>query len=304
MPRPEASPMIPLPALPLPKIQGGLDVHNAKTFCRVFGLALVVQWFLPWGGGVFSWSMFGATLWPLLAGAALTALSFINSPALKLGHYVYAAAAAGVVGILYSFASAGALSGLGGAGAANPAVLKSLYGFILANAWPFNAMGLIGIAAACIGSFYWLRNGYSQFVFIMMIVSLSGFVLGLLIPYGGELPIIMIFKALGGPIVAGIFFMVLSLVYLALIVNWVLQVFLKKENADPEQVERHALVLFFFPFVASILIGFFTFFSGFPKALHGVIVNGSFLWLAVWGVTVIVELKNNDGLKDLMSTEA
>ncbi|MCC6622687.1 MAG: hypothetical protein IT385_15600 [Deltaproteobacteria bacterium] len=296
--------MIPLPALPLPKIQGGLDAQNAKTFCRVFGIALVAQWFLPWGGSAWSWSMFGATLWPLLAGAALTALSFINSPSLKLGHYVYAAAGAGVVGILYSFASAGAISGLAGAGAANPDTLKAVYSFILTSSWPFNAMGLVGIAAACIASFYWLRNGYSQFVFIMMIVSLSGFVLGLLIPYGGELPLIMIFKALSGPIVPGIFFMVLSLGYLAIIVNWVLQVFLKKENADPEQVERHALVLFFYPFVASILVGFLTFFSGFPNALHAVVVNGSFLWLAIWGVSVIVELKNNDGLKDLMTTDA
>lgn len=278
--------MIPLPALPLPKIQRGIDVYHAKSFCRWFGIALLGQWILPWSGpGWFAG--LGGTIWAAIGGAGLIALSFIKSPSLKLGHYFYAAAGVGILGILWAGSAA-------------------------AGMWPFNSLGMIGIVAVNVASFLWLRNGWSQQVWIWLIVGAAGLGGGLLLPLGGYgLPLIGIFTVLGAPypfIVARIFVMVLTLGFLAIVVNWVLQVFLKKENADAEQVERHALVMFFYPLVTLLLIGivdlpFGTGIWGISSAVHNIVMFGSYMWLAIWGVTCMLELKERNELQSLMQTE-
>ena len=152
-----------------------------------------------------------------------------------------------------------------------------------------------------------MRNGWSQQVWIWLIVGIARLAGGLLLPLGGYgLPLIGIFTIIGADgmfIVARILTTVLTLGYLALVVNWVLQVFLKKENADPEQVERHALVLFWYPLVAIILIGFFSFFGFFATALHMAIMNGIYLWLAIWGTTLLIEHQQAGTLPDLMTTD-
>lgn len=273
--------MMPLPALPLPKIQNGIDVYHAKTFCRWFGIILVAQWILPGSGGFFA--NIGGTLAAVLGGAAMITLSFLNNPAIKLGHYFFAAAGTGALGILWS-------------------------GAAFASFWPYNLLGMIGIVGVGVGSFLWLRNGWSSNVMVFNIVGLSGLAGGLLVPLGGlgGLPLLYGFKLMGVgglSIVTGIIAIVATFGYLALVVNWVLQVFLKKENADMEQVERHALLLFFFPLVAIFLIGFCTFFGGFADCLKALVTGGIYTWLAIWGVVNVLEHKEKGMLGELMTTE-
>ncbi|MFO0745395.1 MAG: hypothetical protein U1F43_06945 [Myxococcota bacterium] len=272
--------MIPLPALPLPKIYRAIDVYHAKSFCRWFGIILVAQWILPGSGGFFA--NVGGTLWAVIGGAAMITLSFLNNPALKLGHYFFVAAGVGVLGILWG-------------------------GAAFAAFWPYNLFGMIGIVGVGVGSFLWMRNGWSSQIMIWNIVGLSGLALGLLIPVGGYggLPLLTPFKLFGvggKTIITAIFAVVLTLAYLAIVVNWVLQVFLKKENADAEQVERHALVLFFFPLVMTFIIGFFTLFNGFSDSLKAMLTDGIYTWLAIWGIVNVLEQKEKGTLGELMTT--
>jgi len=259
-----------LPALPLlPKLHSYFEVEQTKTFMKFFGIALLVQWFLPWGIG-WSWNNFGATMWPLLVGLGFTVLTFVPGLADNLkGNLLFLiAAGAGAVGVLWSFAAAGGV--FWGAG--------------------FGAIALVTTVTALI---LWARNGYSQAYYMMLLSGLVGFVLALLIPIGGGLPLIRIFAFGSGVfgILASIATIITSLAFIGLIVLLVMNVFLKKEAADKVQVERFASALFVASLLFPLVIGLF----GLPTlsiALHIVVVGGVFSWLAIWGLVCFFEAKD------------
>lgn len=264
--------MVPLPAIPmLPKLHSFFEVEQAKTFMKFFGIALLVQWFLPWTGPVMSWNMFGATLWPLLVGIGFVVLTFVPglSDQLKPNLLFLIAAGCGAVGVFWSFAGAGGPVFWGG-------------GF-----------GLVGLAVTITGLFLWARNGYQQLYWTLVLSGLIGLVLSLVIPFGGTLPLIAIFTQIGGGIwgiLAGVVGIVTALAMIGLIVLLVMNVFLKKDEADPVQVERFGSVLF----VASLLFPFLQGLFGLPllaTVLHGVVVGGIFLWLTIWGLVCFYEAK-------------
>lgn len=264
--------MFPLPAIPmLPKLHSFFEVEQTKTFMKFFGIALLVQWFLPWGGSVMSWNMFGTTLWPLLVGLGFVVLTFVPGLAdnLKPSLLFLIVAGAGSVGVLWSFSSAGSpIFWVGG-------------------------FGLVGLASIITGLFLWSRNGYQQLYWTLVLSGLIGVALSLLIPFGGTLPIIGIFTQIGGGIwgiLGGIVGIVVSLAFIGLIVLMVMNVFLKKEEADPEQVERFGSALF----VAALLFPFAQGLFGLPALatfLHMIVITGIFLWLAIWGMVCFFEAK-------------
>ncbi len=279
--------MIQLPALPLPRIYKGFDIDNARSFCMVFGPALLLQWFLPWAGGaVWSWStgFMGASLWSLIAGIGLTVLAFAPIPNLKTGHIFAAAAGAGIVGIAWTTAS--------GAGPVTPFFFSSLF-------------GMLGLAAMSASLFLWAKNGHNALNQNVLWGGVVGLGLGLLIPMGGELPLIGIFKVLGQDginIIARIFFMLFSLAFIFLLVVLVMNVLLKGASADREQVERIGLVLFFFPFAAMFLTGFFSFFVLWGISMHNILMLGSYLVLATYGlVNLFQAITSGQGVASLLN---
>ncbi len=264
--------MFPLPEIPLvPKLHSFFEPEQSKTFMLVFGIALLVQWFLPWTGPVMSWNLFGVTLWPLLAGLGFTVLSFVPGLAdqLKPNLLFLITAGVGAIGVFWSFAAAGG---------------PVFWGY---------GMGLIGLATLISGLFLWARNGYQQLYWTLVLSGLIGLVLGLLIPLGGGLPLVAIFTQIGGGalgVISGIVGMLLSLGFIFLIVLVVMNVFLKKEAADQAEVGRFGSVLFvaalLFPLVQSI-VGL----PAFARMFHQVLTGGIFLWLAIWGMVCLFEAK-------------
>jgi|GEM_PF-2001351 len=277
--------MFPLPALPLPRVFNGLESENAKSFAMLFGPLLLVQWLLPWGGGAWSWNMMGATLWSLIAGIGLTVLAFAPLAGLKKGHIFAACAGSGLVGVLWTTAAT-----------ASPAQ-------------PFfiNMFGMLGLVVAVSALFLRARNGEKALFTNLLWAGVVLFGLALFIPTGGQLPLIMIFKMLGVSslnIVGRIFFMLLSLGFIFLLVLVVMNVLLKGSDAEAEQVERSALVILLYPFVALFLIGFFSFFDMFGVAMHTLIVLGTFGFLSIFGlVNVIEHTGRGQGLATLINAD-
>lgn len=270
--------MVPLPALPLfPKLHSYFEVEQTKTFMKFFGIALIAQWFLPWGNGLWSWSMFGGTMWPLLVGIGFAVLTFVPGLAdgLKGNLLFLIAAGSGAVGVLWSFASSGGITG---------ALSGGFWGL---------GFGAIALVTTVSGLMLWARNGYSQSNYMMVLSGLIGFALALLIPIGGSLPILGIFKFLPGlwGVLGGIANIIISLAFIGLLVLLVMNVFLKKEDADPVQVERFASALFvasiLFPLVRGVLM-----LPSLSFAFHSVVVAGIFTWLAIWGIVCFFEAKN------------
>ncbi len=269
--------MFPLPAIPmLPKLHSFFEVEQTKTFMKFFGIALLVQWFLPWGGSAMSWNNFGATMWPLLVGVGFVVLTFVPGLAdnLKPNLLFLIAAGSGVIGVLWSFSMAGGLAGA-----------------LSGGFWSLG-FGSIALATTVTGLFMWARNGYQQAFYMMILGGLVGFALSLLIPFGGTLPLIGIFKFFPGiwGVLGGIVNIILSLAFIGLLVLLVMNVFLKKEDADPEQVQRFGSALFVAALLFPIVRGLFML-PSLSMALHTVVVGGIFLWLAIWGMVCFFEAK-------------
>jgi hypothetical protein len=266
--------MVPLPSLPfLPKLHRFFEPEQAKTFMLVFGIALLGQWILPWSGFIsMSWDVMGMTLWPLVAGAGFVTLSFVPDlrDKLKPNFMFLVAAGSGVVGLLWSFAGGG--------------------GHLF---WA-SGLGLIGLASALTGLFLWARNGYQQLYWTLLLGGLAGLGLGLLVPLGGGIPLVAIFSQIGGnalTIIGGIVGMLLCLAFIALIALVVMNVFLKKEAADQDEVGRFGAVLFVaalgIPVVQGVII-----LPMLSSVLHIVLTTGIFLWLTVWGLVCFFEAKD------------
>lgn len=264
--------MFPLPAIPLlPKLHRFFEPEQARTFMLVFGIALLAQWFIPWSGPIWSWDMFGSTLWPLLTGIGFVVLSFVPGLAANLNSNLLflIVAGAGAIGTFWSFATAGG---------------PFFWG------WGF---GTIGVAVTCTGLFLWARNGYQQLYWTLLLSGLIAIVLGLLIPMGGGLPLIRIFTSIGDPaphIVARIFGTLFALGYIFLIVLLVMNVFLKKEQADKTQVERFGALMFVAALALPVVYGLISFVF-LATMLHFVLVGGIFMWLFIWGMVCVFEAK-------------
>ena len=291
--------MFPIPALPLPKLHTRVEPYDARTLALVCGFAIAGQAVLPsgspvsaavgaagltgeaavaaaraaaaagvGGGGLFNVaSMIGG----LLIGGGLIALYFLWPPKLKQGHRVLILGGAGVLGMLWSFTG-----GLGG--------------FFFTTAF-----GLMGMAAIGIGLNLWSRNGYSKDAWIFVVSGLGAIAAALLIPIGyGTLPVVFTFSQLGVPwmnIVGRIFYLILALGGIGLFVLLLLNVVLKKEDADPEQVQRFWPVLYFYVPVSLFLVGLFSFFGYFSINLHSIIVDMAYLTLVVWAGTIFMEAR-------------
>src|SRR5262249_46311823 len=154
-------------------------------------------------------------------------LSFVPGLAdkLKPGLLFMIVAGVGELGVLWSWAGGGSGAMFWGGG-----------------------LGLMGLACAVSGLFLWARNGFQQLYWILVVAGLGGLALSLLIPLGGGLPLIMIFTQIGAGggifgILSGIVSCVLCLGFLFLLVLLVMNVVLKKDQADQEQVERFGSTL-------------------------------------------------------------
>jgi hypothetical protein len=272
--------MFPLPALPLvPKLHSFFEIEQAKTFMLIFGIALLVQFFLPWGGP-FGWLNFSAgTIWPLIVGAGFVTLSFVPGLADKLNPNLLflIVAGSGTLGLLWSFA--------GGAG--------SQFFWI-------GGFGALGLASTCAGLFLWARNGYQQLYWTLVLSGLIGLTLSLLIPFVGGLPLVMIFTQIttgGGGfmgvmlLLAGIIGCALCLGFLFLIVLLVMNVLLKKEDAEQEQIERFGATLFIAGLAVPFVYGLISL-GMFALWMHVLIISGIFLWLTIWGTVCFFEARS------------
>ncbi len=267
--------MFPLPALPLvPKLHRFFEPEQTKTFALIFGIALLVQSFLPWSGP--GWFNFGGSgIWPMIAGVGLVVLTFVPGLADKLpgNTFFVIAAGVGVLGLGFSFAG----------------IAGSPY------FW-FAGFGALGLAATCTGLFLWARNGYDNLSWVLVVSGLGGMVLSLIIPFGAGVPLVMIFTQIGGMglgvfgVLGGIVGCVLCLGFIFLLVLLVMNVVLKKDQADPTQVERFGSTLF----IASLLVPFVAGFVTMPlfaHMLHFVLTTGIFLWLSIWALVCIIEAR-------------
>ncbi len=265
--------MIPLPALPLPRIFKAFDPANAKAFAMILGPALLIQWLLPWAGGkLWSWSgpMMSASLFSLIAGIGLTVLAYAPLAGVKRGHIFAAAAGSGLVGILWTGAAAG-----------------GAYFFL-------SLFGALGLSLTVATLSMWVRNGHKPLYTNLLWGGLVLLALGLLLPIGGGggIPLVEIFAVFGKEmfnIVGRIFFMLLSLGFLFLLVLLVMNVLLKGDKADREQVERTALALFWYPWPALFIFGLFRFFFGFGPSMHLIVILGSFVFLTTFGLVAFFE---------------
>ncbi len=78
--------------------------------------------------------------------------------------------------------------------------------------------------------------------------------------------------------------------FIFLLVLLVMNVLLKKEEADPVQVERFGSALFILalalPFVVSLI---WIAMSMFATMLHFMLTTGIFVWLTIWGLVCLLE---------------
>jgi len=262
--------MFPLPALPLvPKLHSFFEPEQAKTFALVFGIALLGQFLLPGSGS--GWFVFNAgAIWPLLVGVGFVVLSFVPGLAdkLKPNLFFLIVAGSGTLGVLWSFA-----------------------GFVGTPFFWFGGFGLIGLATAITALFLWSRNGYQQLYWTLLVSGLAGLVLSLLIPFGYGLPLVAIFTQIGGGvlgIISGIISLVLCLGFIFLIVLLVMNVLLKKEEADATQVERFGSALYILALAIPLVVSLINL-PMFASMLHIVLVTGIFLWLTIWGLVCFFE---------------
>lgn len=278
------------PALPLPELTGFRNAEKLRLMSKILGIALLVQWFVPWFGWIFSWDMMvGAgtfsMLWALLAGAGLTALGFIPAQILKDGLLTVIAAGIGLMGVF-------SLTGMAGAG---PGVVPFL-GFF----------GLMGLVVAGYGLFLWMERGASALTMGLVIGGLSSMAIFLLVPIGGVMPLVFMFKVLGVSginIIWRIFVLLLFLAYIGLGVLTVMFVVLKRADAAPEWVRLLAWLLMGFPVLAAVLLGIMGMFSSgwsLLAMLHMVVIIGAYLFLLLTAGYMVTEAALDGKLKEML----
>lgn len=265
-----------LEKLKLPDPHGFATEDFLKTACKFLGIALVVQWFVPWLSVMsvqFSWDLMSggggfAMLWPLLGGSGLIALGFLPDGMLKPGILLSVAAGVALLGLL-SFSAFG-----------NPIVS-------LATPMMMSFLGVFGLLALLFGLMLWMRQGFSAVAWGILLGGLVAIGLWLLVPVRGDMPLIAMFKVLGADGVNffwRLLFMLLNVAFVGFAVLVGFKVVLPRDAAD----ERWLLPLFWLglalPVVSLLLQGFAGVFdSGWILliALHILVIVVSYLGLAV-----------------------
>lgn len=282
--------MVELPAPPLsaPDPARFLDDDLLRTLYKALGIALVVQWFVPWMGSAFSWDMMQGgmgfpMIWALLAGGGLIALGFLPDDKLAPGIRKLIAAGIGVLGLV-------SLTAMGGFGGVQ---------------W-FGFFGLMGFATVLFALFLWTRRGYSNLAWILVLVGLGAMALWLLIPVGGQMPLIYTFSVFGESginIVWRIFYFLLQLVFIGLGVLVLLAVALKKEQADAGWVRLLAWAMLAYIPAALLILGVMGMFTSawlLIYALHLVILVGSYLVLTVIAGSMVLDAQLDGTFSSLL----
>jgi hypothetical protein len=277
--------MVELPAPPVttPDPDRFFDDDLLPTLYKALGIALVVQWFVPWVsiglGTAFSWDLVRggaafAIIWSLLGGAGLITLGFLPEDKLAAGIRKIIAAGIGLLGV---FGMAGFASII------PPGV--SFFGF-------FGWFGAVLVAFALL---LWVRRGYSSLAWVLVIAGLGSVALWLLVPIDGELPLIWMFKVFGASginIVWRIFYFVFSLLLVGLAVLTLLAVVLKKEQADAGWLRLLAWAWALFVPVAVLLLGVMGVFTSawlLIAALHVLVLTVAFLVMTLLAGSMVVD---------------
>ncbi len=273
-----------LPAIQLDK---AMHASHARTICKIMGVALLVQWFIPLGNGAWMWDAMGfATIWALLGGIALTAAGFVQHEKLTPGVLVLLALGVGGIGLLSM--GVGFASGMPG--------LPSL-GFF----------GIFGMVAVIFGLMLWSRDGGSDIAYWIVVGGVGSMALSLLIPQGGEMPLIAMFKILGQDgmnIISRIFFFLFALLYIGVVVLTVLFVVLKRASVTAKTLNTIATITFAYLTLAPLVLGVFLMFSaGFLLLLmfHMSVILVAYVWLTLYGGTLVFDAAKNGGVKQLLS---
>ncbi len=275
----------------LPKPAGFLNTTLLKTLSKAFGIALVVQWFVPWAGSVFSWDLVNGGLgftmvWSLLGGAGLIALGFIPEDILKDNLLILLSAVVGVLGLF-------SLTGLGGSATIGSGI--PFLGFL----------GFIGLMAASVALMRWLGDGFSLFAWVLLIAGLGSMALWLVIPLGGKLPLLDIFTVFGASHTNVVWRIFVFLFYI-LTIGWgvlaLLFVVLPKERAAESWISLlFWLGLVLIP-VMSIVLGILGMFSSawsLVRMLHIFVISVSYIATAFIAGGMILDLAMSGRLKDL-----
>lgn len=263
--------MVTLPAIPyLPRLHAFHEPGQSTTYLRVFGLVLLIQWFIPYVVSgpytMWSWDAFGKTVWSLLAGLGFTLIGFLPALSEMVNERLrfIIAFGAGIVGVLWSFASPG---------------FYQLTGF-----------GALGLIALTVGLFLWARNGFSGLARSLTMSGALSLVLGLLLPLNGQMPLAALFNF--GPgfwgVTSSLFYLILTLAFIAVLVLIVMNVILPGEKAKPAEVEQYGNLVFTLALLAtlipSLLMGPMMSFG-----LHQFVIFASFTWLSIWGAICYLE---------------
>ncbi len=269
-------------ALPVPKLYNAIGEHHIRTLCRVFGIALLVQFFLPWSSARWFTIDF-ATIWTLVMGAGLTTLGFLDVPALKRGHLWAITGGAAAIGLI-------SIVALGG----------QLPGFVM-----LSVFGILGTTATVFGLFLWARQGHSALAYWIVIGGLGAVALSLLIPTGGQMPIVAMFKVFGAPafnIVLRIFFFLLSAAFIAAGVLTLLFVVLKADKADDGWVKLMGVVFLLLIPLSLLVIGLLGMFDHGALLLamfHVIIIAVTHIFLTIAAGIVLLDAAQSGRLKGM-----
>ena len=268
-----------------------------RQACRVLGIALVVQWFLPWGFGpaIFSWNIIdaGATfsmVWPLLSGVGLIALGFLPEDTLKPGFTLSITAGLGLLGLL-SFTSPGA------------GFINMFLTMVIPPMLSF--LGAVGLLAVLLGLLLWMRAGHSLLAWAMILGGIVFMGLWLLVPVEGQMPLIGMFRVLGQSqvnFVWRLIYMLLHLSFVGFAALVVLKVVLPRETADSRWLRPLFWLGLAIPVASTALQGLAGIFdSGWMLlvALHILVMVASYLAVALLAGVFLLGSFSEGGIKDL-----
>jgi len=277
--------MVELPAPPVsaPDPERFFDDDLLQTLYKALGIALVVQWFVPWVsfglGTAFSWDLTAgstafAMIWALLGGGGLIALGFLPAQNLSAGRRKLIAAGIGLLGV---FSMAGFAS-------------------IVPPGLPFfEFFGWVGAVVVALALLLWTRRGYSNLAWVLTVAGLGAIALWLLVPVDGKMPLIWMFQVFGAPginIVWRIFYFLFSLVFIGLAVLTLLAVVLKKEQADAGWVRLLAWAwAAIIPVIVLVLgvVGIFTSAWVLVASLHILVMVVTYLALTLLAGSMVLD---------------
>jgi len=259
--------------LPVPKLEKALDMSHLRTVCKVLGVALVAQFFIPWGGGIYLVVNF-ASIWSLITGIALAIFGFVPFDGLPRGIYLSVLAGTAFIGVVS---------------------LMTVPQFMLFG-FPFLIFGMLGLTALAFGLLRWARQGHDTLSAGIVWGGVVCVGLSLLIPVGGQVPLIGMFQALAGEganVAWGIFYFIFALAYIGIAVATVIFVLLPGAKAGPSMVRLIGVGIFPFVLVTALLLGLLFTFTPHVKgmlllSLHAAIILLSYMFLLVYAGNLLL----------------